>query len=213
MRSVMTLCIAFLCCALLLISGCANSQFRGFFSQEPTVTVFSKEEFSRFLTGIGPERVKHNLVNPIISEKSSVGEYQPESYGEELYSRLSMRFMWPAEERKRTAEHVTHADIPSAEEALHISKYALDVVGEFGTDSYVIVALLDWNNDGKRDWLVRYNYTPALGSDNTVRFIVIPSPSTQGIMDAQIVFMEECAYGKCRAYSGRQLSTHIGYIN
>lgn len=189
----------------LLLVGCNKAGMFGF-RQNSAVTVMNPERFSIFLSCTPEECADRNLTSPAIRDTPYPDEFQPASYGKELYSRLSLRFLWSAEERQRTQEHITHADLPSAEESLHIDTSTLRVLGEFGTDSYELVAILDWDQDGKRDWLVEYLYVPAFGEETSRRFLVIPSPASSGIFDATVVFAEECAYGTCTSYSGAALT-------
>lgn len=139
------------------------------------------------------------------------GEYQPESFGRELFNRLSLRFMWPVEERQRVQDVPTHATMPSSGETVTVDDSSLVVVGEFSTDIYKVVALLDWDRDGVRDWLVRYRFQPSVDMPASSRMLVIPAPQAEGLLEAQIIEAVECDESGCKSYTGPALPDVLGY--
>lgn len=139
------------------------------------------------------------------------GEYLPESFGDVFYKRLSLRFMWPSEERDRVHESVTHSGMPSSGETVTVSESSLVVVGEFSTDIYTLVALLDWNRDGVRDWLVRYRFKASTDEQTSSRMLIINAPGPNGILDAEVIEAVECSAEGCKSYTGPALPEILGY--
>ncbi|UZP68846.1 hypothetical protein N1030_07695 [Desulfovibrio mangrovi] len=216
------------CLCLSMLTGCVhrpaptpatNS------TQIPTLaplTVMDGADFAVFAKRFLPELTKRNILvqdgtpapqTPILLHGTTTpaGEYQPKSYGKDLYDRLSLRFMWSAEERANVIEAVTHSSMPSTGEALNINESSLVVVGEFSTDIYTLVALLDWNQDGKRDWLVRYRFKPSVEAPSSSRLLVIPAPQPEGILEAEVIEAVECTEEGCKSYTGSGLPEVLGY--
>ncbi|GFM34516.1 hypothetical protein LN040_05450 [Desulfovibrio subterraneus] len=189
---------------------------------EPPLTVMDGADFAVFTKRFLPELVKRKILTPngtpapetpLLLHGTNVpeGEYRPKSFGRDFYERLSLRFMWNAEERADATEPVTHSSMTSTGEALNINESSLVVVSEFSTDIYTLIALLDWNQDGKRDWLVRYRFKPGVESPSSSRLLIIPAPKPEGILEAEVIEAVECTEEGCKSYTGTGLPEILGY--
>ncbi|GFM37253.1 hypothetical protein [Desulfovibrio psychrotolerans] len=186
------------------------------------LTVMDGADFAVFTKRFLPELVRRKILDPqgrpvpdtpllLHGTELPDGEYRPESYGKEIYHRLSLRYMWSAEERETVQDTVTHASLPSSGETVTIDESSLVVVGEFSTDIYKLVALLDWNGDGMRDWLVRYRFKPSVDEPSSSRMLIIEASGPEGMLEAQVIEAVECTPEGCNSYTGTALPAILGY--
>lgn len=204
----------------LLLTGCQSFDFSRILlpperPKSRSLTILNPTEFAMVAKRFKPELIQRGFLDeqgrPRPNGHTHPGEYRPQSYGKDLHTRLSMRFLWPKEERLRTSEEVTHATIPSASEEVIVDDTNLTINGEFGSDSYRMVAVMDWDDDGQRDWIVRYRYIPKMDGMPSTRLMVIPHPGPKGILDARVIEAFECDGGKCFSYTGEALPQILGY--
>ncbi len=213
-------------CTLCGIQGCVFLQRGGEAADTPALeqplTIMDGADFAVFSKRFRPLLITRHILNsdgtpapqtPLTLHGTTrpSGEYLPESFGSELYNRLSLRFMWPAEERNRQQEVLTHASMPSSGETVTIDPSSVVVVGEFSTDIYKLVALMDWDGDGTRDWLVRYRFKPSTDEPASSRLLVIPSPAPLGLLEAEVIEAVECSADGCISYTGGALTNVLGY--
>lgn len=203
---------------VLLLTGCmaGNAKFLHMFTRSNhSLTIINAREFTNVAKRFRGELQEKGFLDSNGTPRSDTDghpqEYHPRSYGEEIRTRLSLRFLWSKAERQRTSEHVTHAAIPSAGENVTVQKNTLTIQSEFGSDSYRMVALLDWDGDGYRDWLIRYRYLPAMEGPPSTRLLIISHPGPTGLLDAQVVEAFECKGKRCFSYKGTALPEIIGY--
>lgn len=228
-----TLAVLFLCSLLalaVLLGGCipqrqapvAPAVNATVIPLKAPLTVMDGADFAVFTKRFLPELVKRKILDPqgrpvpdtpllLHGTELPDGEYRPESYGKEIYHRLSLRFMWSAEERETVQDTVTHASLPSSGETVTIDESSLVVVGEFSTDIYKLVALLDWDEDGKREWLVRYRFKPSVDEPSSSRMLIIEAAGPEGTLEAQVIEAVECTPEGCNSYTGTALPGILGY--
>lgn len=180
-----TLCV--LVCSAFM-AGCAGK----------TVDVVQPAQFKILADHMSKELIAHNLldssrayVSPLIS--SVAGDYGPQ-----LYKRLSPAFIFEdtayGMNASTFASSVTPSDRAKVDENGFVIKYLQRTV------TVNMVALVDWDGDGNKDWLVSCMVEPHNGARTRDYTIIIPDPKTEGPLQGRVIGVYECFGLACTLY-------------
>lgn len=200
----MRLSCVFLLLAVLL-GGCATQQ---------QVEVLQPDEFRTMAIRLRTEMVRRTLLDeegayePGLSMREP-GEYRPDSFGEELFHRLSTRFRTPDNGTGTMPE--TFAQSLGPNDTVETSRYGF-VLGQ-GMDIIILrmIAIADWNNDGIRDWLMVCRVNPILGSGPRDYYLVVERIPETGVLTPRTIAVYDCVDDTCTLFTGEARKEALGF--
>lgn len=178
-------------CVLLcstLAAGCASK----------TVDVVQPAQFKILADHMGKELVAHALLDSNGSYVSPLISGSTNDYGPQLYKRLSPSFIF-----EDTAYGMNATSFASS-----VTPYDRAKVGENGfvikylqrTVTVNMVALVDWDGDGTKDWLVSCLVEPHNGARTRDYTIIIPAAAAEGPLQGRVIGVYECFGLACTLY-------------
>lgn len=177
------------CLLALTLTGCAGKP----------VDVIQTAQFKKMAQRMGKELIARDLLDnagkyvvPLMPDFSS------DEYGAALFQRLSPSFLFDDNVRAsppatfaasiRPGDRVTHRDNGFTIHALN------------KTITLNMIAVADWNNDGRDDWIVSCLVEPSRGGRTRDYYVVIPAPAPSGPLRGTAVAVYECFGLACTLY-------------
>ncbi len=196
------LSLVLLCVATLFLGGCVTDFWESLFPPPPLYAtrpvpaeVFAPEVLEAFYRAEpDPAPVTRVSVSP--EGKVEPGgellpeDYQPESYGSELWRRLDLRSFPSLLYVPDKDEPVTHATAAWSVDLGEKTNCALST--SYAGCTYRVVATFDYSGKGNRDWLVLS--TEQLHRDESlvlVLWLLVKNPQAQGPLQAELLGVEE----------------------
>jgi hypothetical protein len=192
----------FVCGLSALLSGCVMSTIVATVSGD-TVTVLDDSGFrslaQRFKPALQAKRLLDgdgNWVEPLVSLTSA-----PADAGNRLFRRLSPAFRFQRTDAAQAPATFTASRVEGDE--LAMSSRGFSLVQGTRRVSVSLIALADWNGDGKDDWIVRCAVRASQPpTDGFARdyYLVITNPDA-ALFRPQMIGVYDCHNQNCVAYA------------
>lgn len=182
-----------LCCGTLL-SGCAGK----------TVDVVQSQQFKILADHMGKELIARNLLDEQGSYVAPMFSSSTEDYGPQLYKRLSPSFIFEDNAYGMASASFASSVTPSDRAKVGNNGFVIKYLQR--TVTVNMIAVVDWDNNGQKDWLVSCLVEPHNGARTRDYTIIIPAPKSEGPLQARVIGVYECFGLACTLYM-RESST------
>ncbi len=119
--------------------------------------------------------------------------------GEILLHRLSPAFRFPGIEKNQIPP--TFAALLGDTAQVVTTKTGFEAQVGLDTVKVSLVALTDWNKDGKDDWLVVCRVQPSSAPQARRDYYVVITDLTRPVLDPQLILVHDCLMGTCASGS------------
>ncbi|MEZ6854486.1 hypothetical protein [Halodesulfovibrio aestuarii] len=209
LRRTHTLCTLFsfaLC--LTMITGCfRNSTLFG----EPA-TIITSGYFSA--TKSLPPQLQKKLPTDYVfytPQQTTNCVIPPQQFSKTAFNNLSLNFLWTGAQHNLPIDGTTYSAMPSAGQTATYNGTELLITSEFCQENLSLLAVLDWDNNGYKDWLALYSYKSRVQPETSTRLLLIRDIQPNRILTATVLSASEC-YGKnCQKFTGHSLSEFLEY--
>lgn len=118
--------------------------------------------------------------------------------GDELFMRLSCAFLYSP---GRTGVPQTFLETRPTKQALHITEHGFVLSQGSDLIRMELAALVDWNGDGAKDWLLRCIVEPYKDLRRRREyFLVAENIPEKGVVTPRLLAFNDCLDGKCTLY-------------
>lgn len=178
----------FLLSCTLFLSACSGK----------SVDVVQPKQFKILADHMSKELIAHNLLDDNRSYVSPLMSSSSNDYGPQLYKRLSPSFIFEDSAFGMNASTFAASVTPGDRAKVGDNGFTITYLGR--KVSVNMIALVDWNNTGNKDWLVSCLVEPHNGARTRDYTILIPNPPTEGPLQAKVIGVYECFGLACTLY-------------
>lgn len=190
MRSIAVLCLA------CLLGGCFTP------AGNLTVQPLDEHEFRTMAAALRPQLTGHGLLTddgawyaPVLS-LAGMGFGSTKHAGTVLLDRLSPAFRFPGLDTALLPESFRGMLTDGAQ--VTVTDHSFTILQ--GVDKlYVsLLALTDWNRDGRDDWLVLCRVEPQNQTDTRRDYYLLVDDPTAPVLTPKVLAVRDCVNGRCR---------------
>lgn len=177
------------CLIALLLSGCAGKP----------VDVVQPAQFKNMADRMSKELIARNLLD---NARNYVAPLTPSfnapDYGAALFTRLSPAFLFEDRVQAAPAASFAAGVRPGDRVQRRGNGFTIHTLNK--KISVNMIAVADWDNDGRDDWIVSCLVEPANGGRTRDYYVVIPAPAASGPLQGTAVAVYECFGLACTLY-------------
>lgn len=178
----------FLLSCTLVLSACSGK----------SVDVVQPQQFKILADHMSKELIAHNLLDDNRSYVSPFVSSSSNDYGPQLYKRLSPSFIFDDSAYGMSASSFAASVTPGDRAKVNDNGFVINYLRQKVTVN--MIALVDWDNDGNKDWLVSCLVEPHNGARTRDYTILIPNPPAEGPLQAKVIGVYECFGLACTLY-------------
>ncbi|WP_066857218.1 hypothetical protein [Halodesulfovibrio spirochaetisodalis] len=201
------------CCLLCLFMTLSTGCIRSLPMFGEPATVVSDKYFSA--TRDLPEELQDKLPSDVIyyepQKSSALDYYSPKQFSKTAYNNLSLNFLWTGEQHSLPINGTTYAAMPSSGQKTVHRGTELTISNEFSKETLKLLAILDWENTGSKDWLVLYSFESLVQPETSTRLLLVRDVQPGRTLTATVLSASECFGNNCQEYSGYKLSEFLEY--
>lgn len=190
MRVFVVLCVAG------LMGGCVTP------AGNLTVQPLDKPEFRAMTAALRPQLIRKGLLTddgawyaPVLS-RAGMGFGPAKNAGAVLLDRLSPAFRFPG--AAPSLPFASFRDMLTDEATVTVTGHAFTVLQGVDRLHVSLLALTDWNRDGRDDWLVLCRVEPRNQKDTRRDYYLLIADPAAPVLVPQVLAVRDCVNGRCR---------------
>lgn len=192
MRLSSLLCLSMLC----LASGCFKP------AENLTVKPMDEREFRAMAVDLRPQLTQKGVLDrngawysPVFS-LAGLGFSPAKSAGSTLLDRLSPAFRFPGSDPALLPS--TFRAMLTDEARVTVTDHAFTVEQGLDRLHVSLLALTDWNRDGRDDWLLLCRVEPQSTPGRRRDYYLVLTDLTRDVLVPQVLAVRDCVDGRCR---------------
>lgn len=204
-----TLCTLFAFAILLtMTTGCIRNT--AFFEEPATVISSSYFSATKKLPPLLQEKLPTEVEFYNGQQTPSTG-ISPQQFSKIAFNNLSLNFLWTGTQHNLPVDGTTYSAMPSAGQTATHNGTELIVTSEFSQESLSLLAILDWDKTGSKDWLVLYSFESLVQPETSTRLLLIRNIQPNTTLTATVLFASECYGNNCQEFTGSSLAEFLEY--
>lgn len=173
------------------LNGCVAS------SISATVEPVNDDEFRAMIKVLRPQMKKQGVIDAEGAWYSPMfGSSVPTDAGQVLLTRLSPAFRFPGMKAELLPSNFKGMLAASAE--IKVSESSFSVKQGLDKIFVGLLAVTDWNHDGKNDWLVLCRIEPQSTPGGKREYYLAVTDLEKPIFVPQVIAIRDCVFGRCQ---------------